>query len=492
MKKINKKDIIIFSIMLIITLIIFSKYLTGYFATDTYSIYLRGYEDYAIKNSLNDGRIIMGLIGILANMINIPIKIYTIILITLSLVTSCFSIMILKNMILELKDAKSKVVAFLVTIISYYTIFNFMYIENLGFVECFVMALSILFYLLATKNLITQNKKSYIKATIFLILGVMSYQGTISMYFLSVFVFSILKEENIKNIAKNIVICIVMAIVAVIVNYLEIKLVGQIFGTNQTRTSGFSNLKNNIIYIINNSRRAIIYTGSLLPQYWYLGFLSIIETVVIIKSIIQKNPYIIMEQLMIIIVSIILGFIISVIDLSGFWSGRIRFSIGATIGFLFLHLYVKTNWLEEEKISNNILIVIFLVYGIINTVTYINVTNIGKMVNELDQKISEEIKQYMIQYEEQTNIKVTKIAIINGGSTIKAYYKELGYKGAVPTTSAVRTSWAVRGIINYYTQKELEEVSVNKKQEEYYIENVDKNKEYMCVEDTLYITSYMY
>ena len=100
MKKINKKDIIIFSIMLIITLIIFSKYLTGYFATDTYSIYLRGYEDYAIKNSLNDGRIIMGLIGILANMINIPIKIYTIILITLSLVTSCFSIMILKNMVL--------------------------------------------------------------------------------------------------------------------------------------------------------------------------------------------------------------------------------------------------------------------------------------------------------------------------------------------------------------------------------------------------------
>ena len=51
----NKKNIIIFIIIFITTLIIFIPFLQKHYATDSYSISSIGYKEYAVKNSLNDG-----------------------------------------------------------------------------------------------------------------------------------------------------------------------------------------------------------------------------------------------------------------------------------------------------------------------------------------------------------------------------------------------------------------------------------------------------
>lgn len=66
MNKINKKNILTFSIIFIITCIIFFPFLEGHYATDTYNVANVGYQNYAIKWSLNDGRIFMFLITSLA------------------------------------------------------------------------------------------------------------------------------------------------------------------------------------------------------------------------------------------------------------------------------------------------------------------------------------------------------------------------------------------------------------------------------------------
>ena len=62
--------------MFIITCLIFSPLLTGHYASDSYNIYNIGYHDYAIKYSLNDGRIFMAILGLIASKINISIDTY--------------------------------------------------------------------------------------------------------------------------------------------------------------------------------------------------------------------------------------------------------------------------------------------------------------------------------------------------------------------------------------------------------------------------------
>ena len=63
--------------MVVITCIIFAPLIAGHYATDTYNIYDKGYYTYATKNSLNDGRIFMGILGLIVSVLKIPIEVYS-------------------------------------------------------------------------------------------------------------------------------------------------------------------------------------------------------------------------------------------------------------------------------------------------------------------------------------------------------------------------------------------------------------------------------
>lgn len=152
-----KKDIIIYIIIFIVSLVIFIPFLKTHYSTDSYYLANKGYINYVINNSLKDGRVFMSLIGYIAHLFSLPINTYIITLTILALFTSCLTIMTLKNIVLKYKKTKRNIVEVLVTIICYFTIFNFMFIENMLFVECFVMSLSILFYMLAAKILVNKS-----------------------------------------------------------------------------------------------------------------------------------------------------------------------------------------------------------------------------------------------------------------------------------------------------------------------------------------------
>ena len=77
-KKLNKENIALFLVLVILMLIIFKEFITMHYATDTYNIFARGYKEYAILYSLNDGRIFMSGISLIADTFNIPINIYII------------------------------------------------------------------------------------------------------------------------------------------------------------------------------------------------------------------------------------------------------------------------------------------------------------------------------------------------------------------------------------------------------------------------------
>ena len=79
-----------------------------HYATDTYNIINRGYEDYAIKYSLNDGRPIMCLISLLASRMHIPIEGYIITLTVMAIFISCLNVFIIKNTVIKFMNINGK------------------------------------------------------------------------------------------------------------------------------------------------------------------------------------------------------------------------------------------------------------------------------------------------------------------------------------------------------------------------------------------------
>ena len=217
-----KKDIITFIIIFAIASITLIGFFPMHYATDTYNIINIGYKEYMMNNSLKDGRIVMGILVFIANAFNMTIEIWIPILLILAIIISCISVIILKNTILSYKFEKNKWVELIVLLISYCTTFNFMYLENLYFAECAVMALSIFEYMLSAKNIV---KRHYVKAILWAILGIISYQGTIGTIAAMALIFTFLentgKEKAIKHIildmAKTILIMLFVAVMELLI-----------------------------------------------------------------------------------------------------------------------------------------------------------------------------------------------------------------------------------------------------------------------------------
>ena len=158
MKKINKRNIITFIIILIITCTIYAPLLMGHYATDTYNIINKGYEKYAITYSLNDGRPIMCIITLIAQKLNMPIMVYVIILTAIALIVSNISGIKLKNITVKYIEEKNKKTEYIILAIAYIIIFNFAYLENLQFAECAIMSVSILLNIIAAQQIVEKKK----------------------------------------------------------------------------------------------------------------------------------------------------------------------------------------------------------------------------------------------------------------------------------------------------------------------------------------------
>ena len=165
--------------------------------------------------------------------------------------------------------------------------------------------------------------------------------------------------------------------------------------------------------------------------------------------------------------------------------------MGAIVGFIFLHLWAKTDFVENKKdIFNTILICILILYGIVNSVNYVCIMRESKQVEENDKqevyKIQEEVKKY----EEENNAKITKIAVVvKKGHTSKAFYPET-YHRVFVTHSAIKTEWSIVGCYNYYTGENLEKYEPTEAEKNIYLEQ--EKDGYLCIDDVLYITAYMY
>ena len=86
--------------------------------------------------------------------------------------------------------------------------------------------------------------------------------------------------------------------------------------------------------------------------------------------------------------------------------------------------------------------------------------------------------------------KITKIAVVvKKGHTSKAFYPET-YHRVFVTHSAIKTEWSIIGCYNYYTGENLEGYEPTEAEKNIYLKQ--EKDGYLCIDDVLYITAYMY
>lgn len=493
MKKINNKDIIIFIITFVITCIIFGPLLIGHYASDTYNISNIGYHDYAIKYSLNDGRIFMAILGLIADKINISIELYVFMTLFFALLISNISVVILRKIIKKYKKSEGNIEELIITAISYITIFNFMYLENMYFVESIVMAISILIFIISANIIVEKNKNYIINSSILTILGVMCYQGTIGMFFTFVFLFTILKNKNdIKQILIDCIKSGIIAVIAIGIDLLIVKIVGNIIGMKQTRYGKISNIPENIKFIILTLPNIIQECCYLFPKNVLFAFISILTIIIIIYEIknLKEENNILYKYLAILFITIASCNIIQLTTLTSFNTGRLRNSLGALVGVIFIFIYVETPILKEKGKLKILAFFTLISFTIINIINYESIILEHKEVNRLEKQEVKKINTYITEYEQNTGIKVTKIVKIEENDRNKAYFEGMKNKSGY-TYNSIKVYWASDGIINFYTGRNLENVKITKEQYEEYIKNQDEQRGYECIGDTLYVNTYI-
>lgn len=495
MKKLNKKDIIIFIITFAITCIIFLPFLQGHYATDTYNIANVGYENYAINWSLKDGRFFMTILGLIASKINISIEHYVFITLFCALLISNITVIILNKIIKKYKEPKNIIQEITLIIISYITIFNFMYLEDMYFVESIVMATSVLIFIISAYILTEKNKNYIIKSLILTIIGVICYQGTIGIFFAFVILFTILKNKNnVKQIVIDLVKCGIIALVAVLLNIIAVKIVENIFDMTQTRLGNISNILKNIIGIIITLPNILQETCNLFPKNAFIIFLDILTIIVIIyqiKTLKEKNN-ILYKYIAIMVITIAGSCVTYLLSPTSFYTGRLRNALGALIGIIFIFLYVETDLFEKKGKLSIVTYITLISFFIINTINYESIILQHKEVNRLEKEEIEEVEQYIEKYEEENEIKVTKIVKVPVlKNKDKAYFSNTKNKTSF-THNALKTSWAADGVINFYTKRNLETIKATDKEKSLYVQNQNPELEYQCIDDILYVKIYMY
>lgn len=454
------------------------NWVTMHYASDTYNIMNVGYEQYALRWSLKDGRLFMAIITYIASKVNMPINLFVIGNLIVGIFISCLCVIKIKNIVLENKEKNLKD-TIIVTAIAFFTIFNFMYIENMYFVESSVMAISLLCFIYSANNLVEKNK--IILPTILAIIGITAYQGTIGFLMAFTFLITLIKDKkDTKTIIIDFLKATAITVIAIIFNMLLVKVIGNITGQVQNRVGSVSQIFSNIIYIIHNYLTILKDSCGLFPKYLFLIFIAIIFIISIIYDIKNKTNNTI-KIFFITVITIASGFLVSVGTLSSFYTGRLRFCIGAVIGFLLIYMFVKM----KNKNMKIILTTMIIIYGIANIWDCLYITNEHKQVNKYEKQEVEEIQEYI------ENKEVNKIAIlVIKGKSNKTYFEEINSQSVI-TYNALRCDWAAEGLVNFYIENNLQRINLTKEQLEKY-SKIKDDKGYEIVDDILVLETYMY
>ena len=405
----QKKNIILFMITMILSLIVLCFFVTGYYSIDTTRIYKQGYIDYATKDAyIRDGRLFSALIFVIVGLFNPEILTVYIINIIIAIIILSFCVMQIYHLIERYKkteDTKNKMIAFM---LSYTYIFNFLIVDILKFIDSFVIATSILLFIIAIKKVIIEKKNKL--GMLLTILGVICYQGTIPVYIATAILITLLENKKInKEYFKKIVPCIISIIIASVLSVVVVNLVPVITDLDMTvRIEGIDYISR-IEENLTSMSKILFEMFYMFPPYVWIGIVLFILAVSFIYGIKRKRIQLSIYILIIFMLYVASLFIIFPIEdiLS---HPRVALVLGETISAMLIYIYCTNFEKENMNLYEKIIVGLIIVYFMVTLVSIFKSTYEYKLGNEIDQEFSEKIENEIIELENQ-GIKINIISI---------------------------------------------------------------------------------
>lgn len=477
----QKKNIIIFVISVILSLIILCFFVTGYYSIDTVRIYSQGYIDYATKDAyIRDGRLFSALIFVIVGLFNpemITMYIVNIIIAIIILSICVIQIYHLIERYKRIEKTKSKIIAFM---LSYTYIFNFLIVDVLKFIDSFVIATSILLFIVAIKKIVIDRKNKI--GLLLTILGVICYQGTIPAYIATAILITLLENKKInKEYFKKILPCAISIIIASILSVIIVNLVPVITGMDMTdRIEGIDyieNIKENLTMM----SKIIFEMFYMFPPYVWIGIVLFILVISMIYAIKKKQIQFSINILFIFMLYIASLFVLLPIQI--FWGNqRVALVLGQTISAMLIYIYCTSFKKEKTNFYEKTIIGIIIIYFIITLLSIFKSTYEYKLGNKIDEEFSEKIENEIENLEEQ-GIQINRISIKYMDNydreDSKLVYEQSTYLKGLYTVT-LHEIYTGRKLLG--AQKFTEEI------EEMYFENSSGEEvQFKNIGDTLYI-----
>lgn len=405
----QKKNIILFMITMILSLIVLCFFVTGYYSIDTTRIYKQGYIDYATKDAyIRDGRLFSALIFVIVGLFNPEILTVYIINIIIAIIILSFCVMQIYHLIeryKKIEDTKNKMIAFM---LSYTYIFNFLIVDILKFIDSFVIATSILLFIIAIKKVIIEKKNKL--GMLLTILGVICYQGTIPVYIATAILITLLENKKInKEYFKKIVPCIISIIIASVLSVVVVNLVPVITDLDMTvRIEGIDYISR-IEENLTSMSKILFEMFYMFPPYVWIGIVLFILAVSFIYGIKRKRIQLSIYILIIFMLYVASLFIIFPIE-DILLHPRVALVLGETISAMLIYIYCTNFEKENMNLYEKIIVGLIIVYFMVTLVSIFKSTYEYKLGNEIDQEFSEKIENEIIELENQ-GIKINIISI---------------------------------------------------------------------------------
>ena len=460
MKKLNKKDLITILGILGVIVIICSNFLQMHFSSDTFVLYNLGYLDYPSEYFLQDGRLISAVFCYAGGLLKLPIPVYIVLMDFLGMIFLAIAIFVVVKIFKNVIKPESVQKEILIYLASFILILNQYTLEYLLFPESAVMCLGVLFTALALNEFVSESKFKYLKATGFLFLTGISYQGELNIFPILIILFLItkqIKEQNNlkdfwKDFIKKLFFVGLMELAVFGICFGIFKISGHYFGAN--KKSFFIPIEKQTFrrrynWIKFYEKDILINCISMFPKYSIL--VCPIVTVILLVMSKAKIQTIINYMFLSIIsyASVILPlFVIT----AGVCS---RLSLPAMMIFGSSLIILIANIKDEDKeYKKDIISTVIVLLFIMNSIFIIRNTTEHIIANKLDDKDGKQIKYMIDKYEEETGIKVTKF-----GCTYDRNPQQFS-TGIKPmqslTERKIACEWCLREAMNYYCERKFQ------------------------------------
>lgn len=381
----NKINIFIFLGMLIFAFIVCSNFLKEHYTNDSYYISAYGY-DYYVRHFLLSNRMFSALFLLIFKWLDIPFyKEITIMAVILTFIMVLAWFILYKFVIKLMKKEKSIIYNILIGLASFLVVFNMCTAEGLLYVEVGTMPFGILFAILGACILATDRKFKYVISLILVTMSGLFYQATSAMFVLLALVLIAIKHKgNIKAIIKDTIFIAVIYGIAMIVNFIGVKIWAKILG-DEFRKFEMPSIVAILATILKFGETILIDNVGIGPKYFYLALIAILTVIFIIGIILRKKDYfMILEYVTLIILSIIIPIIpILATPATQYIEPRMAMCFGSIIGILIIFLLAVVE-IDRNKYLLIAVATITIFNFIINSVFLITASSATLVTNRLD------------------------------------------------------------------------------------------------------------